>query len=168
MGRAEGAGEAWNVGPAYAPWFRAGVAGIAIGEVFAPAENMLRSIEGCDCVCFFGTGGPVGGCAPSLEKTALSARVGSGTSGGLLGDTPAEFCWLFPACARFPLGRRWLCFPLLLCCTSPFVLCVGCCLPRGARGIAIPCAVDMLGRCDCYGGFGDGSVASSMAVDGTF
>jgi len=31
MGSAEGAGEAWKVGPAYAPWFLAGVAVMGLG-----------------------------------------------------------------------------------------------------------------------------------------
>jgi hypothetical protein len=54
MGRAEGAGEAWKVGPAYAPWFLAGVAEIGIGgapslsvkEAIAPGGEKMRSPEG--------------------------------------------------------------------------------------------------------------------------
>jgi len=38
----------------------------------------MCSAEGWDWVCFFGLRGPCGGsCASSLEKTALSASVGS-------------------------------------------------------------------------------------------
>lgn len=33
MGKAEGAGEAWNVGPAYAPWLFNGVAAVRTAAV---------------------------------------------------------------------------------------------------------------------------------------
>jgi hypothetical protein len=50
MGRAEGAGEAWKVGPAYAPWFLAGVAVMGLGadslSVRAPEGEKTRSTEG--------------------------------------------------------------------------------------------------------------------------
>jgi hypothetical protein len=54
IGRAEGAGEAWKVGPAYAPWFLAGVEEIgsegalslSVKEARAPGGEKTRSIEG--------------------------------------------------------------------------------------------------------------------------
>lgn len=102
----------------------------------------MCSAEGWDWVCFFGLRGPCGGsCASSLEKTALSASVGSTLwEECLLGDAPA---WLPLWCTRLPFGRR-PCRPLLVCGAGAVGPCWGCwCLPRGARGDAVPCALDM-------------------------
>lgn len=54
IGRADGAGEAWKVGPAYAPWFFAGVAeigleeaaSVSVREPIAPGGEKVRSPEG--------------------------------------------------------------------------------------------------------------------------
>jgi hypothetical protein len=97
MGRADGAGEAWKVGPAYAPWFLAGVEemgfkgapSVSVKEARAPGGEKIRSTDGWDCVCFFGLRGPVLYCTSSLVKTALSAKVGSAPCAALTGDMPA-------------------------------------------------------------------------------
>jgi hypothetical protein len=97
MGSAEGAGDAWKVGPAYAPWFLAGVAEMgfegapspSVKEANAPGGEKTRSPEGCDRVCFLVLRAPCGNCRSSLGKTALAARAGSALCGGLLGDAPA-------------------------------------------------------------------------------
>jgi hypothetical protein len=131
IGRADGAGEAWKVGPAYAPWFLAGVADIgftgalsvSVKEAIAVGGEKTRSVVGCDCVCFFGLRGPVWACTSSLENTALSARTACALCAGLLGDTAAWLCWLVPLCARPPLGRRCPCLPLLFCGACATGLC---------------------------------------------
>lgn len=73
IGKADGAGEAWNVGPAYAPWFFSGVAearfamaSVSVKEVWAPMGEKVRSCEGCARVCFFPVRGAVGGRASSV------------------------------------------------------------------------------------------------------
>jgi hypothetical protein len=151
IGRADGAGEAWKVGPAYAPWFLAGVDEMGIGggpsvsvkEPEAPGGENIRSTEGWDCVCFFGWRGPVLYCTSSLVKTALSANAGFAKCAPLLGDMPTWLCWVPLLGARPPLGRRCPCRPLLLCGACAAADCAGCCLPRGARGDAVTCAVDI-------------------------
>jgi hypothetical protein len=85
IGSADGAGDAWKVGPAYAPWTFAGVPMMLIGpssesvkeEVATMAGEERRSAEGCEDVCFFETRGPVGMVTLSLESTALVTKVGS-------------------------------------------------------------------------------------------
>jgi hypothetical protein len=52
MGSAEGAGEAWKVGPAYAPWFLAGVA--EMGRPARPGEqrrHRQRAVSACASWC---------------------------------------------------------------------------------------------------------------------
>ncbi len=81
MGRADGAGEAWKVGPAYAPCSLAGVAAACVEHCSASAIEAAakaagetrRSTEDCDN-CFLALREPVGMVACSLDKTALSAR----------------------------------------------------------------------------------------------
>jgi hypothetical protein len=53
IGSADGAGEAWKVGPAYAPWFLAGVAEVVLGAVSVSVKEAralvgekTRSMEG--------------------------------------------------------------------------------------------------------------------------
>lgn len=147
IGRAEGAGEAWKVGPAYAAWTLAGVPEELIGMASesvkgacAPAGEKTRSMEGWDWVCFFVLRGPLGTWASSPERTALSAKAGSVLGGNLLGDAAAPLCGSWPLCDRLPLGLRCDCLP------GVFGGCAALCedwgLPRGARGVAVGC-VDM-------------------------
>jgi hypothetical protein len=96
-GSADGAGEAWNVGPAYAPWTLAGVPAVAgpssvsvKEEVAMPLGEKTRSAEGCEKVCFLGLRGPVGMATSSLECTALSVKGGSSAlvTGGVWAPAP--------------------------------------------------------------------------------
>jgi hypothetical protein len=83
-GSADGAGEAWKVGPAYAPWTLAGVPTVAgpssesvKDEVAVVLGEKTRSVDGCDTVFFFGLRGPLGMATSSLECMALSVKGGS-------------------------------------------------------------------------------------------
>lgn len=149
IGRAEGAGEAWKVGPAYAAWILAGVVeGLhgacspSVEGPWAPLGEKTRSMDGWDCVCFFVLRGRVAMCASSLGKTALSARAGFAPVPTLPGDTPTPLnWWLKPFCARFPRGFRCELRPTLAG-GAWAGLWGGCCLPRRGRGEAVLCTVD--------------------------
>ena len=111
IGKAEGAGEAWKVGPAYAAWILAGVADGLIGIASESEGENTRSMEGWDCVCVFMLRGPEGICAASPERVAPSPTASS--AGYLLGDAPAPLKLLY---ARFPRGFRCDCLPALPFC----------------------------------------------------
>ena len=73
IGKAEGAGEAWKVGPAYAPWFFIGVAeprwaaaSVSVKEAWGALGDCVRSCEGWPRVCLFPPRGPEGARASSV------------------------------------------------------------------------------------------------------